>query len=789
MRMTLRGFVTAIVLVVGSVAPTPSRAQDPVAFGSPFAGGPRRTDRSASTSSEVPDDAAAYHRFNRSPTIRLLPFRPDASVSRHLAALTPKIVNGFDARRYGFTALRVYFDRMTKPEDERSPLASNSTLQLAIELAAAGRPSRWFRLVPSDAERFRDEELLQIDDNASDRETAVPATPDRALPLVKIVYGSSDQGANTHAEVYTVIVLDFRASPRALASLETVSVEGGGACGVWDNQFTVSEEVGCRWDAAKGDFVCAETIHRRDTPWGERRGTHWFHLVSGQTAFPPADRVPGAPRDLAELSARIARDPAAPRSAFLRGLGMTQLLLDLPSARMPQRRLLLFAAGSMEYRLDARFFLVTITSNAAPDVRPVETSVRIPSREPRYRDPSEFADYTPDGEAPTLAASVVDTGSPRVVRVVETEGKGHTVYLVAIDESSSRATADAFLASTDATYYSGCGDEMVPSTSISLQMSNAPFRAALDIEPAHLLDLEGHLGPDRFADAEQLVCPVARTLSWDASERTFHLAGPEATDDCPEAIPRRVEILPDGTIESAGVETDTGEDDGKIQFYAKGSGPAVVLLSDWRATRASWDTTVDALAVTHTVIVPQTTPGHSPSGADWTIAAIAENAMRVIEHLKLDRVVLVGHGMGALTAFEMSRQMPAAIAGVVTVGMKTQAVSLGDDNLKQMLAYVSADADGQRAIVRRRLAPGSSDALVDQVTRTLFMGLAVDATGEALAYASYNTYEALNALRTAKVPIRALQGQTLRGDFPMLQNPEEFNRALSSAIRELEAPK
>ena len=63
----------------------------------------------------------------------------------------------------------------------------------------------------------------------------------------------------------------------ALGLLDDVEVHVGGVCGSANPTYT---EIGCRWEG--GDFLCAETLHRTDTLWAERRGSRQFWLSSGE---------------------------------------------------------------------------------------------------------------------------------------------------------------------------------------------------------------------------------------------------------------------------------------------------------------------------------------------------------------------------------------------------------------------------------------------------------------------------------------------------------------------------
>lgn len=56
-----------------------------------------------------------------------------------------------------------------------------------------------------------------------------------------------------------------------------------------------------------------------------------------------------------------------------------------------------------------------------------------------------------------------------------------------------------------------------------------------------------------------------------------------------------------------------------------------------------------------------------PDNGDYSIAAIAEDVSAVVDALKLDRFVLVGHSMGGAVALSYAGQHPERVAGLVMV--------------------------------------------------------------------------------------------------------------------------
>jgi pimeloyl-ACP methyl ester carboxylesterase len=82
---------------------------------------------------------------------------------------------------------------------------------------------------------------------------------------------------------------------------------------------------------------------------------------------------------------------------------------------------------------------------------------------------------------------------------------------------------------------------------------------------------------------------------------------------------------------------------------------ALVFLHGWGGDREYWKHQADAFASDYTVVTLDQA-GHGASGTDrktWTVDALAGDVEAVVKDLKLKRVVLIGHSMGASTG--MSR--------------------------------------------------------------------------------------------------------------------------------------
>lgn len=121
-----------------------------------------------------------------------------------------------------------------------------------------------------------------------------------------------------------------------------------------------------------------------------------------------------------------------------------------------------------------------------------------------------------------------------------------------------------------------------------------------------------------------------------------------------------------------------------IAYTVRGSGerqPTVVLANGWSCSDAYWAYLLPALEQRgHRVVLPDTR-GHGDSGLprepgwaarnikfeDMTVERIARDMIEVCEEVGVDDAVFIGHSMGVQTIFEVYRQKPELVSGLVTV--------------------------------------------------------------------------------------------------------------------------
>lgn len=102
--------------------------------------------------------------------------------------------------------------------------------------------------------------------------------------------------------------------------------------------------------------------------------------------------------------------------------------------------------------------------------------------------------------------------------------------------------------------------------------------------------------------------------------------------------------------------TDDGE---AIQVHVQGQGSPIVMLHGWAANHEEWSLFVDALSRDHCVYSwdARAHGGHElMTDTPATVQRMAQDLRDLLRHFALSDVTLVGHSMGALTAWEYIRQ-------------------------------------------------------------------------------------------------------------------------------------
>lgn len=258
----------------------------------------------------------------------------------------------------------------------------------------------------------------------------------------------------------------------------------------------------------------------------------------------------------------------------------------------------------------------------------------------------------------------------------------------------------------------------------------------------------------------------------------------------------------------------TGEavsaDGTKIAYTARGArGPALVFVHGWTGDAGVWDAQVDVFSLRYRVITLDLA-GHGKSAGtrkEWTIPRFGEDVLAVLKALKVRHAVLVGHSMGGPVILEAARM---ATGGEVAALVPVDTLHKLDRSMspEQVQAFVG--------ILKKDFAVGCRDVLAphlfalgtDPALKTKILDKMTAAPPETAvpAMESLLKWDPRGWAGSLSCPVRAINADLAptdteanrkfikdfevvvlkgRGHYPMMEAPEEFNRALQQVLDRL----
>jgi len=259
----------------------------------------------------------------------------------------------------------------------------------------------------------------------------------------------------------------------------------------------------------------------------------------------------------------------------------------------------------------------------------------------------------------------------------------------------------------------------------------------------------------------------------------------------------------------AGPGTIAASDGVSIAYTVSGEGsPALVFIHGWMCDQTFWAAQVEEFSQTNTVITIDL-PGHGMSGTDrddWPLLAFGGDVQKVVEHLDLDEIVLIGHSMGGSTVLEAARLMPTRTRGVIAIDSLQDADAKYDpDQFNEFLAAYEQDFAGTCLQFTSSMFVESADPeLIARVTSDM-----CDHSPEIsiALLREFFSYELGPALTAVDVPVRYINAPMYPtnvevnrayqpdfdgvimggvGHFLMMEKPEEFNELLRQTVEGLE---
>jgi pimeloyl-ACP methyl ester carboxylesterase len=246
----------------------------------------------------------------------------------------------------------------------------------------------------------------------------------------------------------------------------------------------------------------------------------------------------------------------------------------------------------------------------------------------------------------------------------------------------------------------------------------------------------------------------------------------------------------------------------EIHSTAAGTGPTIVFVHGWTCDSSSWDAQVPAFAGDYRVITLDL-PGHgrsgSPAGGKLSMDLFARAVDAVRAEAGAERIVLVGHSMGAPVIRQYAHLYPDRVAGLVAVDGPLDMRAFNDlpPNFPPPLTGPEG-LEAREGMIRSMFIAETPAALQDKILKMMLGAPEATAVGAmsamfdpAVRWTDVTRSPALSVYAgTANVPDAATTKQLWpnheatqlagTGHFLMMEKPAEFNRELRAFLDEID---
>lgn len=159
-------------------------------------------------------------------------------------------------------------------------------------------------------------------------------------------------------------------------------------------------------------------------------------------------------------------------------------------------------------------------------------------------------------------------------------------------------------------------------------------------------------------------------------------------------------------------------DGAELAYEERGSGePAFVLIHGWQADRSVWRDLAVALGANAHVLVPDMRGSGESQAASgpYELERFAKDLRELIDARGLNRVVLVGHSMGATVALRLAVDHPELVRALALIAPVPASGGGFSPKGEAYLRATAGDATAQRSWLARTFAQPPDDATLDRL--------------------------------------------------------------------------
>ncbi|MFH1077643.1 MAG: alpha/beta hydrolase [Pseudomonadota bacterium] len=257
------------------------------------------------------------------------------------------------------------------------------------------------------------------------------------------------------------------------------------------------------------------------------------------------------------------------------------------------------------------------------------------------------------------------------------------------------------------------------------------------------------------------------------------------------------------------VKIATSAEGTAISYYEYGQeGPVLVFVHGWSCDASYWKGQVEYFKEKYHLVLIDLA-GHGRSGSErenYTMEAFGQDVKAVVESIRAEKVVLIGHSMGALVIANAARLMPEKVIGLIAVDdLQNVEYPLGEEQFKEMTTSFKEDfKKGVRGFVTGMLRSDNSP-VNEWVISDMSLAdprVALSAINGSLG--GYLTGDVAKLFDELDLPVVAVNADLCPTDveanrrhikdfelieldgldhFLMLKAPERFNPALEQAVK------